>query len=44
MTSMFTAQADTSPYKHIVPKQDLEQANPPLKASPAVNSGPRASR
>jgi hypothetical protein len=32
MTSMFTAQADTSPYQHIVPKQDLEQANPPLKA------------
>ncbi len=32
MTSMFTAQTDVSPYEHLVPKQDLEQANPPLKA------------
>jgi hypothetical protein len=32
MTSMFTAQADVSPYQHIVPTQDLEQPNPPLKA------------
>ena len=32
MTSVFTPEADTSAYEHIVPKQDLEQPNPPLKA------------
>jgi hypothetical protein len=32
MTSIFTAQADTTPYEHIVPKQPLDQMNPPLRA------------
>ena len=33
MTSMFTAQADTSPYQHIVPKAGIwTKPNPPLKA------------
>jgi YVTN family beta-propeller protein len=32
MTSVFTKDADTSPYQKIVPRQDLEEKNPPLKA------------
>jgi DNA-binding beta-propeller fold protein YncE len=32
MTSVFTKDADPSPYQRIVPKQDLEEKNPPLKA------------
>jgi YVTN family beta-propeller protein len=32
MTSVFTADADTTPYTHLVPKQALDQMNPPLKA------------
>ncbi len=32
MTSIFTAQADTAPYQHLVPKQQLDEMNPPLKA------------
>jgi hypothetical protein len=32
MTSVFTKDADASPYTKIVPKQDLEEPNPPLKA------------
>lgn len=32
MTSMFTAQADLSPYKCLTPKVSLEDINPPLKA------------
>jgi hypothetical protein len=32
MTSVFTKASDTSPYTAIVPKQSLEEANPPLKA------------
>ena len=32
MTSIFTAQADNAPYRHIVPEQALDQMNPPLHA------------
>jgi hypothetical protein len=32
MTSIFTAQADTAPYQHLVPKVELDEMNPPLKA------------
>jgi hypothetical protein len=32
MTSIFTAQTDLTPYQHLVPKQSLEEINPPLKA------------
>ena len=32
MTSVFTPQADTTPYQHIVPKQPLDEMNPPLRA------------
>ncbi len=32
MTSIFTAQADTAPYQHIVPGQAIDEMNPPLKA------------
>ena len=32
MTSIFTAQADPSPYQHLVPKQKLDEMNPPLRA------------
>jgi hypothetical protein len=32
MTSVFTKDADRSAYQAIVPKQDLEEVNPPLKA------------
>ncbi len=32
MTSIFTAQADTAPYRHIVPTQSIEEMNPPLRA------------
>jgi len=32
MTSIFTAQADTAPYEHLVPKVPLDEMNPPLRA------------
>lgn len=32
MTSIFTAQTDTAPYRHLVPKQALDEMNPALKA------------
>ncbi len=32
MTSIFTAQADTAPYEHLVPKVALDEMNPPLRA------------
>jgi hypothetical protein len=32
MTSMFTTKADTRAYTHLVPKPELDQMNPPLKA------------
>ncbi len=32
MTSVFTAQTDTAPYQHLVPKVELDEMNPPLKA------------
>lgn len=32
MNSIFTAEADTAPYEHLVPKQRLDEMNPPLKA------------
>jgi len=32
MTSIFTAQADARPYEHLVPKQAIDEMNPPLKA------------
>jgi hypothetical protein len=32
MTSVFTAQTDLSPYQHLVPKQPLDEMNPPLRA------------
>ena len=32
MTSVFTAQADTSSFEHLVPKVALDEMNPPLKA------------
>jgi hypothetical protein len=32
MTSIFTAQADTTPYQHLAPKIALDEMNPPLKA------------
>lgn len=32
MTSMFAAQTDTAPYQHLVPKQALDEMNPPLRA------------
>ena len=32
MTSVFTAQADDTPYEHLTPEQPLDQMNPPLKA------------
>jgi hypothetical protein len=32
MTSMFMTQADAAPYQHIVPKQPLDEMNPPATA------------
>jgi hypothetical protein len=32
MTSVFTAQTDTAPYEHLVPKVPLDEMNPPLRA------------
>jgi len=32
MTSIFTAQTDPSPYQHLVPKVELDEMNPPLRA------------
>ncbi|HEV2445068.1 MAG TPA: alkaline phosphatase family protein, partial [Candidatus Sulfopaludibacter sp.] len=32
MTSIFTAQADLTPYEHLAPKQALDEMNPPLRA------------
>ena len=32
MTSVFTTQADVAPYEHLVPKQALDEMNPPLRA------------
>ena len=32
MTSVFTPQADTAPYQHLVPKVALDEMNPPLRA------------
>lgn len=32
MTSVFTTQADATPYQHLVPKQALDEMNPPLRA------------
>jgi hypothetical protein len=32
MTSVFAAQADTSPYTCLKPKVELDEFNPPLKA------------
>jgi YVTN family beta-propeller protein len=32
MTSVFTAKADTRPYEHLVPKQAIDEMNPPLRA------------
>src|SRR6185503_3994963 len=32
MTSIFTTQTDVTPYQHIVPKQPLDEMNPPAKA------------
>jgi YVTN family beta-propeller protein len=32
MTSVFTTQADTTPYQHLVPKVALDEMNPPLRA------------
>jgi hypothetical protein len=32
MTSLFTAKADVTPYQHLVPKVELDEMNPPLKA------------
>ena len=31
MTSIFTAKADVTPYEHLVPKQALDEMNPPLQ-------------
>jgi hypothetical protein len=39
MTSVFTAEADARPYEHLVPKQAIDEMNPPLKSL----SGPRLS-
>jgi YVTN family beta-propeller protein len=32
MTSIFMAQADTKPYEHLIPKQAIDEMNPPLQA------------
>jgi YVTN family beta-propeller protein len=32
MNSIFTAQADTRPYEHLIPKQAIDEMNPPLQA------------
>jgi len=32
MTSIFTAQADARPYEHVIPKQAVDELNPPLSA------------
>jgi YVTN family beta-propeller protein len=32
MTSIFTAQTDLKPFEHLVPKQALDEMNPPLRA------------
>ena len=32
MTSVFTAQADVTPYEHLTPKVALDEMNPPLRA------------
>ena len=44
MTSVFTKDADPSPYQKIIPKQDLEEKNPPLKALSGRQLGRRGSR
>ncbi len=31
MTSVFTTQADATPYQHLVPKQALDEMNPDLR-------------